>query len=162
MNRAWRGIERLLGIAATLALLALVVLPSIQVVLRGVFNSPITGLEESTRWGLIILVFLGAPLLISTNEHIRLAEFVDVLPRRLRLILERVILLAGGATLGIIAWAGALSIWRNFGTRTPTLDVPFWLFASPLLVGFAIAAIGYVWMGLRREEPPVGGGGPVV
>lgn len=162
MQRIWFWIERGLGAAAMVALFSLVVLPALQVLLRGVFNSPITGLEESTRWGLIILVFLATPLLISTNEHIRLAEFVDLLPRRLRLWLERIILLVSGLTLAVISWAGALSIWRNFGTRTPILDIPFWLFAAPMLIGFAVAAAGYVWMAMRRKDPPIGGATPVV
>jgi TRAP-type C4-dicarboxylate transport system permease small subunit len=158
MQRIWPIVERSLGAVAMLALAALVVLPATQVMLRDLFNSPIIGLEELTRWGLIILVFLGAPLLISTNEQIRLAEFVDALPARLRKGLERLTLLAGGLALAVIVWSGVLSIARNFGTRTPTLDIPFWLFASPMLIGFAAAAAGYVWFALRRDDPPVGGG----
>lgn len=162
MARIWFWSERILGVIAMLALFALVLLPSLQVVLRGVFNAPLMGLEESTRWGLIILVFLATPLLISTNEHIRLAEFVDLLPKRLRLGLERVILIASGGALLVVVWSGAQSILRNFGTRTPMLDIPFWVFAAPMLLGFAIAAVGYLWIGLRRADPPVGGGSPVI
>jgi TRAP-type C4-dicarboxylate transport system permease small subunit len=158
MQHVWRLVERSLAVAAVLALAALVVLPATQVMLRDLFNSPIIGLEESTRWGLIILVFLGAPLLISTNEQIRLAEFVDFLPAPVRKALERLILLTGGLALAVIAWSGVLSIARNFGTRTPTLDIPFWLFASPMLIGFAVAALGYLWFAVRRDDPPVGGG----
>ena len=158
MNTVWRIIERILGGAALLSLASLIVLPALQVVLRDAFNSPLIGLEEATRWGLIILVFLGAPLLISTNEQIRLGEFVDRLPRMVRFRLERVTLLISGVTLSVIVWAGLLSIMRNFGTRTPTLDIPFWLFASPMLVGFGAAAAGYVWFAIRKDDPPTDGG----
>ncbi|PWB62793.1 MAG: TRAP transporter small permease [Bradyrhizobiaceae bacterium] len=158
MSRLWSLIERVLGAVAALALAALVLLPALQVTLRDLFDSPLIGLEESTRWGLIILVFFGTPLLIATNEQIRLTEFVDRLPRLLRALLERVTLLAGAVVLAVIVWSGVLSIIRNFGTRTPTLDIPFWLFASPMLVGFAAGALGYLWVALRRDDPPVGGG----
>ena len=158
MSRIWPLIERVLAAVALLALAALVVFPATQVFLRDAFNAPIIGLEESTRWGLIILVFFGTPLLIATNEQIRLTEFVDHLPRLARRMLERVILLASGAVLAVVVYAGALSIMRNFGTRTPVLDIPFWLFAAPMLVGFAAAALGYLWFALRREDPPTGGG----
>ena len=87
MNRIWSLIERTLGLVAIAALAALVLLPSWQVILRDFFNAPLIGLEEATRWGLIILVFLAAPLLLSTNEQIRLAEFINYLPampRKLR------------------------------------------------------------------------------
>lgn len=162
MQKLWSLLERWLGVVAMLALFSLVVLPALQVVLRGVFNSPITGLEESTRWGLIILVFIGSPLLISANEHIRLAEFIDFLPRPVRIMLERVILLVSGVSLAIVAVAGGLSIWRNFGTRTPILDIPFWLFAAPMLIGFAVSAAGYVWYACRRKPPTVDGPTPVI
>jgi TRAP-type C4-dicarboxylate transport system permease small subunit len=158
MNRTWSLIERVLGLVAIAALAALVLLPSLQVILRGFFSAPVIGLEEATRWGLIILVFLAAPLLLSTNEQIRLAEFVNHLPAAPRKYLERAILLTSGVSVGVIAYAGVLSVLRNLGTRTSTLDIPFWLFAAPMLIGFAAAALGYVWFALRREDPPLGGG----
>lgn len=158
MTRIWPLIERALATIAVAALASLVLLPSLQVILRDFFNAPLIGLEEATRWGLIILVFLAAPLLLSTNEQIRLSEFIDYLPRRARLILERVILLVSGLSVAVIAYAGVLSVMRNMSTRTSTLDIPFWLFAAPMLVGFALAALGYIWFALRRDDPPLGGG----
>ena len=158
MNRVWTLIERTLGLVSIAALAALVLLPSLQVVLRDFFNAPLIGLEEATRWGLIILVFLAVPLLLSTNEQIRLAEFINYLPATPRRILERVILLVSGVSVAIIAYAGVLSVMRNMSTRTSTLDIPFWLFAAPMLIGFATAALGYIWFALRREDPPLGGG----
>ena len=158
MTRLWPLIERALATIAVAALASLVLLPSLQVVLRDFFNAPLIGLEEGTRWGLIILVFLAAPLLLSTNEQIRLSEFIDYLPRRARLILERVILLVSGLSVAVIAYAGVLSVMRNMSTRSSTLDIPFWLFAAPMLIGFALAALGYIWFALRRQDPPLGGG----
>ena len=151
-------IERVLGTVALLALFSLVILPATQVFMRDFFNAPIIGLEEGTRWGLIITVFFGAPLLIATNEQIRLAEFIDQLPRRVRIALERVILLVSGVSVACIAYAGLLSILRSMGTRTSVLDIPFWLFASPMLIGFAAAALGYIYYALRRTDPPVDAG----
>lgn len=151
-------VERVLVMVAVLALFSLVFLPATQVFMRDVFNAPIIGLEEGTRWGLIILVFFGAPLLIATNEQIRLAEFIDNLPLRLRIWLERIILFISGVSIACIAYAGLLSILRSMGTRTSVLDIPFWLFASPMLIGFAAAALGYVYFAVRRTDPPIGGG----
>ncbi|MGE3149988.1 MAG: TRAP transporter small permease [Pseudorhodoplanes sp.] len=158
MNRIWLLIETIIGAISITALAALILLPSLQVVLRGGFDAPLIGLEEATRWGLIILVFMAFPLLLRTNEQIRLAEFVNYLPSRLRVILERLILLASGISVAIIAYAGVLSVMRNINTRTSTLDIPFWLFAAPMLVGFVVAALGYVWFSVRRDEPPLDGG----
>lgn len=162
MDRLWRHIETALRTIALLALASLVGLPALQVVLRDVFTSPIVGLEEATRWGLITLVFAAVPLLILTNEQIRLTEFVAHLPQRLRAVLERATLLAGGLAFAIVAWAGMASALKNASTRTPTLDIPFWLFTLPMVVGLAAGAIGYLWVGLRRREPPSGTGNPSI
>jgi TRAP-type C4-dicarboxylate transport system permease small subunit len=153
MTTIWRWLEGSGRIVSLLALAALVLLPATQVILRTVFSSPITGLEEATRYGLIILVFLAVPSLIAGNQHIRLAEFVGLLPTGPRVLLERATLLIGAACFGIIAYAGMASALKNASTRTPTLDIPFWLFILPMVLGFAIATLGYLWFALRRESP---------
>ena len=155
MQRLWSGIEKVAEVLGLAALACLVALPFTQVILRDFFSSPIVGLEEATRWGLIALVFLALPLLLSVNGQIRFAEAVDRLPRRLRLGVERLTLLVAGATLSIVAWAGVGSIMKNTGTRTPTLDIPFWLFASPFLLGATVTALGCFWFAVRRAPPPV-------
>ena len=89
-----------------LALLSLVLLPSLQVIMRDFFNAPIIGLEEATRWGLIILVFLAAPLLLATNEQIRLARVHRLAAASRRAwMLESVILLVSGVSVAVIAYA---------------------------------------------------------
>ena len=155
IDRGWRSLERVLAALSCLALFALVALPFVQVVLRDLFTSPIVGLEEGTRWGLITLVFLALPLLVSTNGQIRFAELIDQLPRAMRRMIERVTMLLSGCALAVVVWAGIGSILMNKGTRTPTLDIPFWLFASPFLVGATLAAIGYLWFAVRPAPPPI-------
>ncbi|MCX7342516.1 MAG: TRAP transporter small permease subunit [Hyphomicrobiales bacterium] len=154
MERVWTSLERVLGLMTLVALASLIVLPVGQVVLREFFSRPIVGLEEFTRWGLICTVFLGMPLLVRANEHIRLSEFVDKLPVFARRLLERVILMTGGGALVIVAIVGYRSAMANVGTRTPTIDIPFWLFASPMILGLGLSGLGLLWLALRRAPPP--------
>lgn len=160
MQALWDRIERIASALAMVALACLVLLPALQVVLRDVFSAPIVGLEEATRWGLISLVFFALPLLVARDSQIRFPELVGRLPRLLRHGLERLTLLLAAGALGILAWAGVGSILQNTGTRTPTLDIPFWMFASPFLIGIAVTALGCLWYAVRREPPPVDGGSP--
>ena len=129
--------------------------------MRDMFNSPIIGLEEATRWGLIILVFFGAPLLISTNEQIRFAEIVDLFPRRFRLALERLIFVCSGLAVACIAYAGVLSVIRSSGTPDVRPRHPF------LAVRVADAcrvwgSSGRLYFALRRQGPPVDGAQPII
>jgi TRAP-type C4-dicarboxylate transport system permease small subunit len=61
-----------------------------------------------------------------------------------------------------MAYAGVGSILKNRSTRTPTLDIPFWVFATPFLAGLVLAALGALWVALRRRDPPVGGDAPTL
>lgn len=155
MSAIWRWIENAAAVVAMLALGALVALPALQVVLRDLFASPLIGLEEGTRWGLITLVYLGLPLLVGCNGQIRFAELIDLLPGALRGALERLLLLAGATVLLTLLWAGLRSVLKNSGTRTPVLDIPFWLFAAPFLAGLALTGLGCLYVALRRRPPPV-------
>ena len=154
MARLWRIAEVGLHVLALAALASLVLLPALQVVMRDIFTAPIVGLEEATRYGLIILVFLAVPSLLLTNQQIRLYEFVARLPHGLRMMIERVTLALAGVSFAVIAVAGMTSALKNASTRTPTLDIPFWLFTLPMVVGLAVAAVGYVWLAIRRADPP--------
>lgn len=158
MTRLWRIAEVASRTLALAALAGLVLLPTLQVVMRDLFTAPVIGLEEATRYGLIILVFLAVPSLLLTNEQIRLTEFVTKLPRGLRMAIERVTLAFSGISLAVIAAAGMASALKNASTRTPTLDIPFWLFTLPMVVGLGVAAVGYVWVAIRRADPPSNGG----
>jgi len=162
MARLWRIAEGGLRAFALMALASLIVLPALQVVMRDIFTAPIIGLEEATRYCLIILVFLAAPSLLLTNEQIRLSEFVARLPRGVRMVLERVTLALSGVSFAVIAVAGMMSALKNASTRTPTLDIPFWLFTLPMVVGLVVAAVGYVWVAIRRDDPPPDGGNVVL
>src|SRR5262245_28905345 len=162
MARLWRIAEVALHALALAALASLVLLPALQVIMREFFPAPIIGLEEATRYGLIILVFLAVPSLLLTNQQIRLTEFVARLPRGVRMALERVTLALSGVCFAVIAVAGMASALKNASTRTPTLDIPFWLFTLPMVVGLAVAAVGYVWLSIRRADPPSDDGNAIL
>ena len=155
MRRAWLGVERVLAGGAIIALLALVALPFTQVVLRDAFESPIVGLEEATRWGLIALVYLALPLLVRKNEQIRFDELINRLPRRLRTGLERIHLAIAAVVLGVLVNAALGSALQHASTRTPILNIPFVVFIAPMLLGLAATAVAALYFALRPEPPPV-------
>lgn len=155
MRTVWTTLERILGVLSVLALFALVVLPFTQVIMRDVFNAPVAGLEEATRWGLITLVYIALPLLISKNEQIRFGEIVDRLPGRARTLLERAQLLVACAVLAVLIDAAVGSALQNASNRTPMLNIPFQLFIAPMVVGLVLAAIGCAYFALRTPPPRV-------
>ena len=120
----------------SLGLLALLVLtPLAQIIVRGVFNAPMASAEELARYFLICLTFLASSYVSLEGGQIRMEEFQGVLPPRPRWYLQMAIELAGIATFGTLFLAAAITIGNNLENQTPTLEMPFWLFMAPLLVG---------------------------
>ena len=139
-----------------LLLALLVVTPLAQVVMRGVFNVPMSGAEELARYFLICLTFIAASYVTEQGGQIRMEEFQGILPPRPRWLLQLAIELAGVAMFMVMFVAGVVTITNNLQNQTATLEMPFWLFMGPLAVGSLLLAIETLAMfvhTLRRRRP---------
>src|SRR6188474_2971468 len=120
----------------SLALLALlIVTPLAQIMMRGVFNVPMSGAEELARYFLITLTFVASSYVTLEGGQIRMEEFQGLVPPRPRWLLQLGIELSGIALFGLMCVAGAITIANNLSNKTATLEMPFWLFMAPLVVG---------------------------
>ena len=80
MSAGDRGVRRraeaLLGVAASVILLAMMLLTVVDVVARYVFNRPVRGAFEVTELMLVVLIFAGLPLVSYAEGH-AVMDFVD-------------------------------------------------------------------------------------
>ncbi len=141
----------------SLALLALlIVTPLAQIVMRGVFNVPMSGAEELARYFLITLTFVAASYVTEQGGQIRMEELQGAVPPRPRWLLQLVIELCGIAMFGVLLVAGVRTTLNNLNNQTATLEMPFWLFMAPLVVGSALLVLEtfmtlvHTW---RRKRP---------
>ena len=141
----------------SLALLALlIVTPLAQILVRGVFNTPMSSAEELARYFMISLTFLASSYVTLEGGQIRMEEFQGILPPRLRWYLQMTIEVAGVAMFGVLFVATAITIGNNLENQTPTLEMPFWLFMAPLLVGSLLLMVetaAKFLHTLRRRRP---------
>jgi TRAP-type C4-dicarboxylate transport system permease small subunit len=133
-------LRRVCVVLGCLALAGLVVLPSLQIVLRGLFDAPVVGLEEVTRYLLIVLTFAGIPLVTAEGGQIRMDELVRSLPPRAERAVRVLIAAVSGAALALVLVAVYSSIQYTLGSSTPTVGIPFWLFNLPALLGAGAGA----------------------
>ena len=131
---AW--LDRVLGAAAALLLLALMLLTAADVVSRYIFNWPLRGAFEITELLLLTLIFAGLPLASRAGEHVTL-DFIDrPLTRGGRRLLRRLIdLLCGAIILGLAwrVWVKADKI-AAYGDTTEVLRLP----VSPFVYAMAL------------------------
>jgi len=142
-----------------LALLALlIVTPLAQILMRGVFNVPMSGAEELARYFLITLTFVASSYVTLEGGQIRMEEFQGLVPPRPRWLLQLGIELAGIALFGLMCVAGVITIADNLANKTATLEMPFWLFMAPLVVGAALLVVEtfmtlvHTWRRRRPED----------
>ena len=154
MNRLRRTVR-----GASLALLtALIVTPLAQITMRGVFNVPLAGAEELAKYFLICLTFVAASYVTREGGQIRMEEFQALLPPRPRWVLQLVIEACGIGVFGVLFVASVVTVTRNLNSVTPVLEIPFWLFFAPLVVGSlllvveTLAMLAHTWR-VRRPEP---------
>lgn len=134
-------LRRITVVACLLLLAALIFTPSLQIVLRGIFNVPLSGAEELTRYFLIALTLLGAAQVSHEGGQIRMQEFQAMLPARLRFAVQIVIEVAAAGMFGLMAVASVVSIRHNLSNQTATLEMPYWLFMAPLTVGMTLLTL---------------------
>jgi len=126
--------------------------------MRGVFNVPLAGAEELAKYLLICLTFLAASYVTAQGGQIRMEEFQVWLPPRPRWLLQLLIELSGVAVFGILFVASVVTVSRNLNSVTPILEMPFWLFFAPLVVGSLLLVVEtlvmflHTWRGRRPED----------
>ena len=127
--------------------------------MRGVFNVPMSGAEELARYFLITLTFVAASYVTREGGQIRMEEFQGVMPPQPALVAA-----ARHRALRHRDVRRAVRRRRHHdpqqpaATRRPTLEMPFWLFMAPLVVGSALlvvetaATLVHTWRRKRPEE----------
>jgi TRAP-type C4-dicarboxylate transport system permease small subunit len=135
-----------------------VVTPLAQITMRGVFNVPLAGAEELAKYLLICLTFLAASYVTAEGGQIRMEEFQAWLPPRPRWLLQLLIELTGVAVFGVLFVAAVITVSRNLNSVTPVLEIPFWLFFAPLVLGALLLAVEtlamlvHTWRARRPED----------
>lgn len=143
------GFWYVLGRANAVFMLAILSLTFSQVLLRYVFNHPVTWIEEISRYLFVWIVFLGSATAFRVGAHIK----VDIFEGRERPVLQLLRALITAGALALLLWSGLLVAWRNRATPSYTLpDFPAVLFygAVPVAVALMLFAL---WQWTYENRP---------
>ena len=144
--------------ASFVLLAALVVTPLLQITMRGVFNVPLAGAEELAKYFLICLTLVAASYVTREGGQIRMEEFQALVPARPRWWLQLAIEASGVAFFGVLFVASVVTVSRNLNSVTPVLEMPFWLFFAPLVLGSLLLAVEtaavllHTWRARRPDD----------
>ncbi len=144
---------------------ALVVLPAMafmmtaDVVLRYIFNAPLSWGLEASQYMLLLVFIFGMVEAFRSGAHIRMDLIYRLLPRKMRRL---VTLLYGMCALSVFAllfrkgYEEAVFL-QSINEVTQYLHLPKWIFAALIVVASAVIVIFFVircWAVIlnRREE----------
>lgn len=139
-------------IVATTALAALLVVMSLQVISRYVFDSPFSWTEEVSRHLYVYMVFFGASAAIRDRSHVAVAMAVAYLPRPARLVAALAMNALILAFLAVMIWAGWKLVQRNLDVPTVTLEIPL----AVVYAVVPIAAAFMIWRTIAQMGEDVG------
>ena len=133
--------------AGGLALVAMMVIVTFDVILRYFFNDPTVWAGEVASFLTIAVVFLGLAQNIRLGDHIRIDVFTNLLSARLQLFLD-VIAHAVGIVFSVVLFMGCWVRFDNFWVRQTVSDspimIPLWIPMLPVLVGAAVFCLAVV------------------
>ena len=158
-EKAWeRRADAVLGIAASILLLCMMVLTFADVVARYLFNRPIRGGFEITELLLLVLIFAGLPLVSHADEHVTM-DFIDrLLPPRAMAVLARAVHALVAALFLFLSWQVYLKAERisRYGDTTDVLLItigPFVYFMAAMVLLTGLVHVFKVFVpGTRRAS----------
>ena len=153
-----RQADAVLGIAASLLLFGMMVLTFFDVVGRYLLNRPIRGAFEVTELALLVLIFVGLPLVSHADEHVTM-DFIDrLLPERVRLAWIRAMHAVCAAIMFFLAWQTWIKAGKiaGYGDTTDVLRVavgPFVYFMAAMIALTGLVHLYRVFV--RSSRKPV-------
>lgn len=138
---------------ACAAVMALLVIA--QVVLRYVFNDPLTWSEEMARIIFIYLSFIGIGAAYGHRRHMFINALVILLPSRMRRVVEFAVVGIASAFLVAVIMLTARSMMelQRMDITTPALEYPMAFVYLVIPLGLS-ALIAQMWMDLFKGRNP--------
>ncbi|WP_159952468.1 TRAP transporter small permease [Rhizobium sp. 18065] len=141
LDRATKTLSALAGVS----LLFMVVVITISVLTRYLFNSPITGSDEIVQMTGVAVIMLALPYATAHGAHVRVDIFDHVLGHWGRLggdVLSRLLSGFVFAILANRAWEKMLDA-HEYGDTTNMLQIPMWPFYAILVAGISLCLVVY-------------------
>jgi len=132
-------IEDMANLIAAFAIMALMILGVLQIVLRTVFNTPITGYIDLVELSMASMAFLGAAYCQRLGSHIRMEMLVGRLRGRSLWLVEAFGAAVALFIIGVLVYYSWGHFMRAYTLGDTTIDAEFPVWPSKLLVPAAFS-----------------------
>ena len=136
-----------------LLLSVMVILAVTQIFYRNIFGMGLVWADPLLRTLVLWVALAGAVIATRTDNHIRIDYFTRYIPKTFFSYVNRLVYVFSVTVCSIIAWHAVRFVMDEYeyGT-TAFLNVPTWLTASIIPIGFAMMAFRYLLLFISPPE----------
>ncbi|MCA0922554.1 TRAP transporter small permease subunit [Pseudooceanicola nanhaiensis] len=135
------------GTVSGVMLFAVMLLVVANVLMRYLFNQPVTGTLELTESALPLIIFLSLALTQMRGGHIKVVLLTQHLPKPLERAARVLAMLAGFVLFAWAAYAGWLMAMKSFSIgelERGSIRFPIWPIKFAIFLGLALLAIQFL------------------
>ena len=155
-QRVFRLIQWAEAVLLSASMLAVAGLTIANVFTRTVLGFSMAAAEELSRFGIVLITFVGLSYATSKGRHIRMTAIYDLLPHRPRKALAIAIAGLTALLMLFLAWQAAqyATIVADLGSTSPVLRVPLFVIYLAAPLGLTLAGVQYILTVVRNLRSP--------
>jgi TRAP-type C4-dicarboxylate transport system permease small subunit len=149
------NLSRIFAVVSVLLLVAAMLVICQMIALRYFFRAPTIWQTDFVVYSATAAIFVGAPYVLQTNGHVGVDIVVNLLTGRARAVLQFASKLLGLSFCAAMFAASTYYVWEavTLGWYTSSVwQIPVWIPALPMPIGFGLLCLQYFAEFLRPEE----------
>ncbi|WP_066298440.1 TRAP transporter small permease [Bacillus sp. FJAT-29937] len=115
-----------------------------QVIVRYLFSSSYTWVEETAIWSMVWIIFLGSVLGIVEDAHPKVDFFTNLLPSKAKGIVESFSNLVCAIVAALLGYYSIDLVQSNFHKISVGLQIPISILYLSLLIGSVLMALFFL------------------
>lgn len=143
-----------LAVTGAVTLVAITIAIIIDVVLRNTGFRPSQSTSALVEYVMLYSTMAAAPWLVRKNGHVAISSFVETMPRTIRVLTGRVVLVLCIIVLALLSWRSAavgLQMLATGSVDMRSINIPSWVLYAMLSGGFGLMTLEFLRMLLRGE-----------
>lgn len=139
-----KKVERAFVMISGTLIIILMLLITLEVVLRKFFKHPIPGTYELAQFLFVSLVYFGVAYVQSLKHHIKIDIATNWLPQSVQAKLDLIGFGLGAIICGILTWRTGHEAWVSFITKDYSMGIvslPFWPAKTAVFLGLLLLTI---------------------
>lgn len=132
----------------------LLILITVEVILRGVFHVSITWMTEIEEMGFAWTVFLAGAAAVRNGNAIAVDAAMGLIPQRIRPFFDRLVTLGQFAVAAGVFYYAVRQLPAQQGQATPVLGIPFAVRTASLILSMGLICLYSVaqWFGVPLKS----------